>query len=267
MVAQATVGAEVPARIKTLLVKELVEDWRGLQAFVVVCPIGVDALVTNQLRASLTAKNIKMTVVKNSVARFALTQLDLTAAAELLDAPSAICYGAESAVDVAREVVNWSRKVDAFRIRGAFVEGQVFSAEQVHKLAAMPNRSELLAQIAGLIASPASRIVSTVTSLGGRIAGSIRTLVERLSQQGEAATAEKPKEDDKSDEPDQQKDATQAEESARRQVKADSEDAAESKDHAEQTDAAQAQGPAQQEDDAQPDSAADSGPEPTPQQQ
>ena len=263
MVAQATVGAKVPARIKTLLVKELVEDWRGLQAFVVVCPIGVDAIVSNQLRASLTAKNIKMTVVKNSVARFALTQLDLAAATELLDAPSAICYGGESVVDIARELVDWARKVDAFRVRGAFLEGQVFSAEQVHKLAAMPNRSELFAQIAGLIASPAARVVSTVTSLGGRIAGSIKTLVEKLSEQDEEPTAEQPKEDDKPDEPDQQKDTAKAEESARPQVKADSEDAAESKDPAEQTDAAQAQGPAQQENDAQPDS----GAEPSPQQQ
>ena len=199
MVAQATVGAKVPARIKTLLVKELVEDWRGLQAFVVVCPIGVDAIVSNQLRASLTAKNIKMTVVKNSVARFALTKLDLAAAAELLDAPSAICYGGESVVDIARELVDWSRKVDAFRVRGAFLEGQVFSAEQVHKLATMPNRSELFAQIAGLITSPAARVASTVTSLGGRIAGSIKTLVEKLAQQApppEHAPKEKEEEQD-----------------------------------------------------------------------
>ncbi|MCK4850301.1 MAG: 50S ribosomal protein L10 [Phycisphaerae bacterium] len=199
MVAQATVGAKAPARIKTLLVKELVEDWQGLQTLVVVCPIGLDALVSNQLRASLTSKNIKMTVVKNSVARLALSQLDLAPAAELLDAPSAICYGGESVVDIARELVDWSKKVDAFRIRGAFLEGQLFSAEQVHKLAAMLNRVELLAQIAGLIASPAGRIASTLTSLGGRIAGSIKTLAEKLAQQApppEPAPKEKEEEQD-----------------------------------------------------------------------
>ncbi len=211
MVAQATVGAKVPARIKTLLVKELVEDWRGLQAFIVVCPIGVDAIVSNQLRASLTAKNIKMTVVKNSVARLALTQLDLAPAAELLDAPSAICYGGESVVDIARELVDWSRKVDAFRVRGAFLEGQVFSAEQVRKLAAMPNRSELLAQIASLIVSPAGRITSTLTSLGGRIAGSIKTLAEKLAQQ---APPPEPVPKEKEEEQDVQTDQTPKPESS-----------------------------------------------------
>ncbi len=197
MIAQATVGAKAPARIKTLLVKELVDNWQGLQAFVVVCPIGLDAIVSNQLRASLTSKNIKMTVVKNSVARLALAQLDLAPAAQLLDAPSAICYGGESVVDIARELVDWSRKVDVFRIRGAFLEGRLFSAEQVRKLAAMPNRSELLAQLAGLIVSPAGRIASTLSFLGSRIAGSIKTLTEKLAQQDqppEPATKEKEEE-------------------------------------------------------------------------
>ena len=187
MIAQATVGAKAPARIKTLLVKELVDNWQGLQALVVVCPIGLDAVVSNQLRASLTSKNIKMTVVKNSVARLALAQLDLAPAAQLLDAPSAICYGGESVVDIARELVDWSRKVDVFRIRGAFLEGRLFSAEQVRKLAAMPNRSELLAQLAGLIVSPAGRIASTLSGLGSRIAASIKTLAEKLAQQDQPA--------------------------------------------------------------------------------
>lgn len=194
MIAQATVGAKAPARIKTLLVKEFVDSWQGVQAFVVVCPIGLDAIVSNQLRADLDSKNIKMIVVKNSVARVALDQLDMAPAAQLLDAPSAICYGGESVVDVARELVDWSKKADALRLRGAFVEGQVFSAEQVYKLAAMPNRNELLAKIAGLITSPAGRISATITALGGRIAGAIKALTEKLAQQApppESPTKEK----------------------------------------------------------------------------
>ncbi len=201
MIAQATLGAKAPARIKTLLVKELVESWQGVQTFVVVCPIGLDAIVSNQLRAALTAKNIKMIVVKNSVARLALAQLDLALAAELLDAPSAICYGGESVVDIARELVDWSRKANAFRVRGAFVEGQLFSAQQVQKLAAMPNRSELLAQIAALIGSPAGRIVSTLTSLVGRILGSIKTLAEKLAHQNQTTAQDEKTETKETPEP------------------------------------------------------------------
>lgn len=187
MVSEAKLGAQAPARIKNLLVKELADSWQGMQAFVVVCPVGIDAITTNQLRAALHAKSIKMTVVKNSIARLALAELDLASASELLDAPSAICYGGESVVDVARELVDWSRKVDTFRLRGAFVEGQVFSVEQLQKLATMPNRSELLAQISCLITAPGCRLASVLSVSAGRIAGAIESLVKRLQAQEQAA--------------------------------------------------------------------------------
>ena len=187
MVSQTKVGAKAPARIKNLLVKELVKDWQGMQSFIVVCPVGLDAITSNQLRATLHAKNIKMAVVKNSLAKLALAELDLAAAAELLDTPSAICYGGESVVDVAREMVDWSRKVDVFKLRGAFVEGQVFSLEQAQKLATMPNKSELTAQIVCLVLSPGRRIASAILSPAGRIAGAIQALTEKLRADAESA--------------------------------------------------------------------------------
>lgn len=190
MVAQKTVGAKAPARIKTLLLNELVGDFRGVQSFVIVCPVGLDAIASNQLRAALTSKHVKMTVVKNSLARLAFEQLDLAPAAELLEQASAVCYGGESVVDVAREVMDWSRKFEAFKVRGAFVEGRVFTAAEVQKLAAMPNRTELLAQVAALIAGPGGRIVSILTSPAARIAGAVNALAERLKEQSQAAVTE-----------------------------------------------------------------------------
>ncbi|NIA06236.1 MAG: 50S ribosomal protein L10 [Actinobacteria bacterium] len=210
MVSEVKVGARNPARIKNLLVKELVENWQGLQSFVVVCPVGLDVITSNQLRAALHAKKIKMMVVRNSLARLALAELDMAVAAELLDTPSAICYGGESVVDVAREMVDFARKVDVFSVRGAFVEGQVFSVEQVRKLATMPNKAELSAQIVCLVLSPGRGIASALLSPAGRIAGAVEALVEKLGSQAhpadasESATAESTE----STEPAESQDAT-----------------------------------------------------------
>ena len=180
MVSEAKVGAQVPARIKTLFVKELANDWRGIQYFVVVCPVGLDAITTNQLRGALQAKNIKMTVVKNSLARLALSELDLAPASELFDAACAVCYGGESVVDIARELLDWSKKAEALKLRGAFVEGQVFAGDQFRKLAAMPNRAELLARISSSVTAPGRRMASVLLASAGRIAGAIESLVSKL---------------------------------------------------------------------------------------
>jgi large subunit ribosomal protein L10 len=233
MISQAKVGAQNPARIKNLLVRELVNNWQGMEAFVVVCPVGIDAIASNQLRAALHAKNIKMTVVRNSLARLALAELDMTVAAELLDAPSAICYGGESVVDVAREMVDFSRSVEAFKVRGAFVEGQVFSLEQVRKLAAMPNKAELTGQIVCLILSPGRGIASALLSPAGRIAGAIKALTEKLAAEAPPDDVPQPSPTEETPEAaqdDPEPPAPEQTESTETKESADSKDTAEKKD-------------------------------------
>lgn len=231
MVSETKLGAQAPARIKSLLIKELADRWQGLQAFVVVCPVGLDAITTNQLRSALHAKNIKMTVVKNSIARLALAELDLSSAGELLDAPSAVCYGGESVVDVARELVDWSRKVNTLKLRGAFVEGQVFSVQQLQKLATMPNRAELLAQISTLITAPGHSLALALSVSAGRIAGAIESLVKKLQAEepepaAEAAPAAAPEES-------KPQESTQSAEIAEHTATAEPQDTAEKEDAAE----------------------------------
>ena len=221
MVSEAKVGAQVPARIKTLLIKELINDWQGMQSFVVVCPVGLDAITTNQLRGALQAKNIKMTVVKNSLARLALSELDLAPASELFDAACAVCYGGESVVDVARELLDWSRKAEALKLRGAFVDGQVFVGDQFRRLATMPNRAELLARILASVTAPGRGIASALLASAGRIAGAIESLVTKLQEAVDSAT---PAEQSEVEEP------VQSTESSEQTNKAEPEDTAQKND-------------------------------------
>lgn len=259
MVAQAKLGAKVPARVKALSVKELVNNWQGMQAFVVVCPIGLDAIESNRFREALVSKDIRMIVVKNSLARLALAELDLAPGAELLDAPSAICFGGESIVDLARELVDWSKKADALKLRGAFVEGQVFDADQTRVLAAGPNRSELMAKISSLITSPGGQLSSAIRSVGAGLAGAIKALAEKLAKDAPPA-AESPAPEAEAA-PEQKDEAQDAAPPAQADVAADTPDskdavgakdaseskpAPNSKETTEETDSADAQGDARE---------------------
>ena len=41
-----------------------------------------------------------------------------------LDGPSALCYGGESVVDVARMLIGWAKKVDALEVKAALLDGE-----------------------------------------------------------------------------------------------------------------------------------------------
>ncbi len=159
------------------LEKKLGED--KTQDFVVVSTMGVGGVDNNIIRGGLKEKGIKLMVVKNTLFRKALKSRSMEAAAEIFSGPCAIAYGGDSIVDVAKELAEWAKKVEALKVKAAFLEGEVLETEAAQELAKMLNRTELQGQIVMLANSPGRRIASSVISAGGIIAGCVKALIER----------------------------------------------------------------------------------------
>lgn len=178
-------------KVKEMMIKELADRYESVDSALVVNPLGIDGTTSNEMRGDLRSKSIRMEVIRNSLARKAFADTSLSVLAEVLDQSCALITGGDSIVDVAKHVKDWSKKVPEFQIRGAVVEGSVLDAQQALKLADMPNRQELQGQVVQIINSPGASLAGAIASPGGRIAGCIKTLVERLEEgtdgQGEAA--------------------------------------------------------------------------------
>src|SRR3989304_347874 len=71
----------------------------------VVSVIGLDAISTNKLRGELKAKNVRLQVVQNNLARRALAQSTLAPLGAVLEGPCALVTGGGSMIDVAKLLV------------------------------------------------------------------------------------------------------------------------------------------------------------------
>jgi large subunit ribosomal protein L10 len=171
--------------VKGLIQTELEKRLSDAKArdFVVVTMMGVGGVDNNVLRGGLKAKDIRLMVVKNTLVRKALAGGGKEPAAELFTGPCAIAYGGDSIVDVAKELADWSAKISAFQLKGAFVEGSVLDAAGAAELARMPNRAELQGQVVMLAMSPGRRVASAVLSAGGIIAGCIKALADKKEKE------------------------------------------------------------------------------------
>jgi len=176
--------------VKDLMTNELKDRYGEVDSALVVNPIHLTAVETNQLRRDLRAKQIRMEVVKNSLAKRAFVGTKLEGACELLDGPAALVTGADSVIDAGRAIVDWTRKLTRLEMRGAVVEGQVLNAHQALELAKMPTRPELQGQLVSLMQSPGSQVVSAITGPAGRIAGCIKALIEKLEQSDASGAAQ-----------------------------------------------------------------------------
>ncbi len=141
----------------------------------------LDGVAANQLRRNLRKKRITLLGVKNAVARRALNEIGLTGAADVLTGACTLVFGSDDIVALSKELTEWCEKLKAIEIRGGAIGATPLKPADVETLSKSPGRRELLSQIAGLIKSPGSRLVSAITGPGGKIVGQVKAIADKAS--------------------------------------------------------------------------------------
>ena len=174
--------------VKELLRKDLASRLEGVTSLAVVGFAGLGAIANNKVRTQLREKDIRLTVVKNSVARAAFESVGLETAKDLLDGPCAIAFGADSVVTVVRTLLDLGKEFQALTVKAALMEGAAFGTDQIQALSKYPTRDEAIARLVSCILSPGSKIAGAARSPAAKIAGILKTIEEK--QGGSAPEAE-----------------------------------------------------------------------------
>ena len=163
--------------VKDLMTQEYQRRYGEMESACIVSVIGLDAISTNRLRGELRAKDLRLQVVKNSLARRAFSDGPMAPVGKALEGPCALVTGGESAIDAAKALVVLQKTYPEIELKLGMMEGDPELIE-VEKLAKMKNRVELLGELAGQLLGPGARLAGCLAGPGGRIAGCVKAIGE-----------------------------------------------------------------------------------------
>lgn len=162
--------------------KNMITD-NGISEFVVVSIMGVGGVDNNTMRGELKKKGVRLSVVKNSLFRRAMSSQGMEGVGNLFSGPCAVVYGGDSIVDVAKELETWAKNLNALEVKGAYLDGTMLDAAGAKNLAKMPTRKELQATLAGTVVSPARKLAGSIAGPASLIAGCVKTIVEKAEKE------------------------------------------------------------------------------------
>jgi large subunit ribosomal protein L10 len=169
---------------KEQVIGELHEKMAKAKAAIVAEPRGLTVATVTELRKKLRDSKVEYRVVKNTLAARAAKGTSLEAVAEKFVGPTAIVMSYDDVVVPAKLLVDFMKDRENFAIRGAVIQGKVIDAKGVQALAKMPGLQELRAQIAAMIAQPATKLARVLGTPGQQLAQVLGARREQLEKQG-----------------------------------------------------------------------------------
>jgi large subunit ribosomal protein L10 len=166
--------------IKQMEMDALKKTFSGVKNLVVLSQTKLGAIAENTLRLNLRKKNVRMQMVKNSLARKVFTDLGLDLK-EVWTGNTVIAWGGgESVKDLSRELESAFKEAtkkdpkfaEKVTVKTAVAEGELVTFEKALK---MPTRLEAIGEIVGMILSPGSALAAILQGPGGQIASQIES--------------------------------------------------------------------------------------------
>jgi len=159
---------------KEQLVIELKQKIAGAKALYYTDFTGLNVKRMTELRRRLRKANVEYVVIKNTLALRAVNESGLVG--ERLRGPTGLVM-AKDPVAAAKILTEFAKTNDQRpAVKGGLFDGAAIDAGQVKRLAAMPSREQMLAELGAGLQSPLSAMLGVMNSLLTNFAGALEAL-------------------------------------------------------------------------------------------
>lgn len=182
-----------PRPDKVAAVAEMTAAFRESSATLLTEYRGLTMAALTTLRRSL-GQDTTYVVVKNTLTRRAAADAGLVLDEKLFTGPTAIAFVGGDPVEAAKGIRDFSKTFPLLVIKGAVLDGQFLSADEVRRLADLESREVLLSRLAGAMTASLSQAAALFQAPLSQLARLTAALAERKAAAEPAEPAAEPAE-------------------------------------------------------------------------
>ncbi len=171
----------MPTQEKIEAVEDLKARLDGVKTVLLTEYRGLTVQQIGELRKQLRAVSAEYKVVKNRLAKIAISASELEVLKPQLTGPIALVVSKDDPVAVAKAVSTFARTNQALTIKGGYVDGRFMQPDALKALSELPSKEALRAQLVGAISGPLTQLVSLLQAPQ-------RELAYILAERGKDAT-------------------------------------------------------------------------------
>src|SRR5262245_27300504 len=175
--------------IKEMQMKDLRGTFANVRDMVVLSLNKLSSAGEYTLRAQLRKKGIRLKTVKNSLCRRVFKDMNFSVPdkSPYWSQMTVMAFGGSSIKELSNEIdtelknpknagLYKDKDNERVKVKGAIADGSPVPFDQALK---MPTRLDLIAEIIGMIGSPAGNLIAALTGVGNQIASQVQQVSER----------------------------------------------------------------------------------------
>jgi large subunit ribosomal protein L10 len=146
-------------------VKEIQEKLDKSQVVVLANCEGVSVTDMTALRKAIRESNSEIRVVKNTLVRRALHNLNMNELEDHMKGSTAVTFGYEDPVAPVKALFDFTQKAKKFTFKAGYMDGKPLTVEQLNALSKIPGRQELYSMLASAVQGPIRKLACVLDAL------------------------------------------------------------------------------------------------------
>ena len=179
--------AKLSIECKKLMVKEIGDKLNSVETLIVTSYKGLSSQDLNNLRKELREVSGDYLVVKDSMAKKAMSEGSNKSVVDLIKGEVGIAIDSkEDPTQISKVLTKFSKESEALKIRGGIMNGKLLSIQDIKALATLPSREALLGILANVLNAPIQSLAGALNAIICKVLYALKAVKDKKEKEPKA---------------------------------------------------------------------------------